>query len=143
MSFFDTIYFNKIQKKIDFVTKIFVELKILENYKNNINIEKKMKEMFYIDEFIYEFCDNFSYNEKNLETNRNIINNFFLFFFYHQIFKRRLYWTKKQNNLNLKSKIHSIPFNSKKRSYYYNFLSEFQHINNYNIYLRKILKKVL
>ncbi|WBP83945.1 hypothetical protein [Mycoplasmopsis edwardii] len=141
MNLFDKIYFKNIIKKIKYVVSEFNEVNIKITIKEEYNIAHNMRSMHYIDDFIDEFFDNaVVVSEPN---HQNMLKNFFFFFFYSEINKRKFYWTAKDNNLNLKSKIHSIPFNNKKRSFYYDFLDEFKFIPNYNFALRKILLVVL
>ncbi|WP_435128338.1 hypothetical protein ACR82Z_02550 [Mycoplasma sp. 6243] len=131
--------FLKHQSLFNFIFKTFIDLDVIEKYdlskiqwieiKNNFNSFNTA-------------VNNFLQGLIVKNTNKLMLKNFFIYMFLQLIYKNKNhkfiktcpFFDEIQNE---------ITFNNKKRSYYYDFLDEFKKIPNYNIFLIKILRRLL
>ncbi|VEU74249.1 Uncharacterised protein [Mycoplasmopsis citelli] len=97
-----------------------------------------------LDDFILKFNLNLSFPEFINNDQQEMIKNFYVFFFYQLAYKTnhkkiKIVFLKKQPYL----KKDKTSVNHFKRLHYYKFLDQFKQIEDYNVILREILRKIL
>ncbi|TDV23039.1 hypothetical protein BCF59_0662 [Mycoplasmopsis mustelae] len=126
------------QKNLKIFTSTFEIFKHL-NLISNINPVFKEQIINNLDDLknaVYEFCVPLNSDYTSLLTN------FYTFLFCHLMIKKRsLNEIKKSSYKFLINDL--ILFNSFKRTFYYDFLDEFKQFPCYNVFLIKLLKRVL
>ncbi|VEU75989.1 hypothetical protein [Mycoplasmopsis columboralis] len=134
-------YFWK--NRLNFVLLEFVKMDLLNKTSIQEWIKFDGKKWSNLDEFINEFNSNLSFSESLSYKHKQMLHNFFIYFFYQLSYKTnskkiKIIFLEEQPYL----KKDKVLVNEYKRSFYYQFLNEFKEIDNYNVVLRKILRKI-
>ncbi|WP_324672389.1 hypothetical protein U5U50_02255 [Mycoplasma sp. 888] len=155
-------HLKKIIKQFHFTIEQFANYKLIKKQSDNSVYSKKEMSISSntLNELIDKFLSYIEFEENTTDSQKRMISDFYHFMFYQLIGK---YYNidnftfdieylennqiKLVNNKSLSKKETKQEFdllvNKVKRTYYYDFLDEFQKLPNYNTVLRSILKKVL
>ncbi|ATO30691.1 hypothetical protein CO229_00965 [Mycoplasmopsis bovirhinis] len=142
MNIFQVFYFRKLKKRLCNILDAFIELKVFNSAVRNVTFDLDPKVHFKLNSFINHL---FSLFEKFIvqNINKELFYNFITFFIYHQVANNNIFWNRIETEVDLTNKKTLIDFNSQKRDYYYLFLDELKKLDNYNFYLRTILRNTL
>ncbi|BBU47749.1 hypothetical protein [Mycoplasmopsis felis] len=141
--FWTSLFLISWKKTLNFTIQMFKELNIVKN----IELQKEWflptnKKWKNIEDFATEFLSHLTFFENINPLQEKMIQNFYNFMFYQAKYKKNRIQYFSLNKI-INTHDYEIDFNHKKRLYYYDFLDEFQKIPHYNVYLIKILKRIL